>query len=439
MFKFNKIEKSWILYDVACSAFILTLTAIIPVFFRGLIDLNGIENVANNPIVNTIFHKNAVLALHGNTQAIEALKTSIFALSTTIAVFIAALSAPLIGALADYEGIKKKFFILSLILGVSSCFLLSFITDWFIFLLVLIFARIAYSAGNIFYDSMLTDVANNERMDFLSSAGYAWGYIGSCIPFILGIIFIVFKPFGINSLKAAQISFFITAVWWGLLSLPLIKNYKQIHYIDNQPHKVKKACSRLKLTLKKLTNNPILLLFMIAYFCYIDGVNTIINMATTYGAEVGLKSNDMIIALLVTQFVAFPCALYTGKMADKYDSLHILRFLILVYIGICLYAYQMDTQDEFWVLCFLVGSVQGGIQAISRSYFGKLIPKEESNEYFGFFDIFGKFSDFLGPLIMTICTSLMGASKYGVIALIILFIIGYLLLTKIYYIQKKKA
>lgn len=426
--KLTKKERSWALYDVANSAFALILTAIIPIFFRELVNQAGIESLAHNPVVNFFFHDNVVASLHGSKVAFESLKSSLYAFSTTIAVLIIAISATFIGSLADYENHKKKLFITTTMIGIIGCFLLGTTTSWICFLLYICVCRIAISISNIFYDSMLVDVTDDQNMDNLSSIGYAIGYIGSCIPFIVCILLILFKPFNLDSVKAAQISFMIIALWWLVFSLPLFKNYRQIHFIPNCKHKFKHIINRLKNTLSKIRKKPKVATFILAYFCYIDGVYTIMSMATTYGAEVGLNSNDMIVALLVAQIVAFPCALICGKLTKKFDTLKIIKILIIMYIGIALYAYQMDQSFEFWVLCFLVGMAQGGIQALSRSYFASMIPKEEASEYFGFFDIFGKFADFLGPLIMTVCISLFGQSKYGIFCLIFLFLTGLWLL-----------
>lgn len=435
--KLSKTEKSWILYDVANSAFTLILTATIPVFFRGLVDSAGIEAVCNSWIVQFLFSGNATAALAGDLQAFEALKTSLFGLTTTIAVLIVALSAPMIGAIADYKGMKKKLFTVCLIIGVFACLMLGVTQNWLGYLGLIIIARIGYSSCNIFYDSMLVDVSTDDRMDTISSFGYAWGYIGSCIPFVIGIYLILALPFGLTIGSATQISFLITAIWWALCSIPLLKNVKQVHYLDNHNHQIKESFVRIGETLKKIASDKKMLYYIIAYFCYIDGVYTIISMATTYGAEVGIGTNDMIIALLVTQIVAFPFAILSGYLAKKFKTIDILKAYIIVYIFICIYGFQLDQTYEFWVLCVAVGIAQGGIQALSRAYFGKIVPKKESNEYFGFFDIFGKFADFLGPLIITVCAATFGQSKYGILALVILFIVGYFFLNKVSKLDKE--
>ena len=402
--KLTKQELSWIFYDVANSAFIMLVSTTIPILFRSLAEAKGVDS---------------------------AHASGMWALVTSVAVLILAVSSPILGALADYESMKKKLFSLFLSFGILGLLGLCLTQDWILYMLLFVVARIGYSACNVFYDSMLTDVTTDDRMDLISSYGYAWGYIGSCIPFIIGIFLIFVKPFGLNTLQATQISFLITAAWWLIMAVPLLKNVKQTHYLQNRKNKVSHAFRRVGQTLKKIRKDKKLLYFIIGYFCYIDGVYTIISMATTYGGEVGISSSSMILALLLTQFVAFPCAIISGIMAGKIGSLRLIKFFILVYAGVCVFAYQMDKAWEFWVMAVVVGMAQGGIQSLSRAYYGKLIPKEESNEYFGFFDIFGKFADFFGPLIMSFCAFAFGTSTYGVFALIILFIIGFICLSRI--------
>lgn len=318
-----------------------------------------------------------------------------------------------------------------LVLGIAGLLILSFTGSWISYMLVFVLTRLCYSACNIFYDSMLVDVTSDERMDRVSSYGYALGYIGSCIPFVAGILLILVRPFGLSTQTATQISFVITALWWAALTVPLLKNVQQTHYLERRENQVKHAFSRVGQTLKKIRQKPVILYFIIAYFCYIDGVYTIISMATTYGGEVGISDTSMILALLLTQFVAFPCAIFAGRLAEKIGTLKVIRISILIYCGICIFGYQLDQSWEFWVLAVIVGMAQGGIQSLSRSFYGRIIPKEESNEYFGFFDIFGKFADFFGPLIMSFCALALGSSTYGILALLVLFIIGYVLLRKV--------
>lgn len=401
--KMTKEEKSWILYDVANSAFIMTLTATIPIYFRAL-------------------------ATEADISATHA--TSIWGTCTSIAILILALLSPILGALADYQNMKKRIFMIFLAIGIGGGIAFTIAPNWITFLLFFIVSRIGYTACNVFYDAMLVDVTTDERMDQISSFGYAFGYIGSCIPFIAGIILILVKPFGLTTLLATQISFVITIVWWFLLTIPLLKNVKQTHYLRPKKNIVKHSFRRLYVTFMKLKKNKRLLYYILGYFFYIDGVYTIISMATSYGGEVGIDSTQMILALLLTQIVAFPCAIWSGKLAERFGSIRIIKIFILIYCGICFYGYLLDSALDFWILAVLVGMCQGGIQALSRSYFGKLIPKKESSEYFGFFDIFGKFADFFGPLIISLCALIFHSSSYGVLALIVLFLIGFILIRK---------
>ena len=401
--KLTKTELSWILYDVANSAFIMILTATIPIYFRGLATEAGIS------------------ASHA---------TSIWGTSTSIAILILALLAPILGALADYQNMKKRIFVFFLCMGIGGGIAFTLAPNWIAFLAFFIVARLGYSACNILYDSMLVDVTTDERMDRISSLGYALGYIGSCIPFVAGIVLILLKPFGLSTVTATRISFVITMLWWLILALPLLKNVKQTHFLKPKQKVVRHSFRRLWVTFLKLKRDRSLLYFIIGYFFYIDGVYTIISMATTYGGEVGIDSTLMILALLLTQIVSFPCALFSSKLAAKFGTLKIIKIFIICYCVICIFGYNLDTPTEFWILAVAVGMCQGGVQALSRSHFGKLIPKKEASEYFGFFDIFGKFADFFGPLILSVCALLFHSSKYGVLALIVLFIIGFILICK---------
>ncbi len=403
MSTFSKQEKSWILYDVANSAFTMLISTTIPIFFRSLAEQDVSASTASG----------------------------MWGLTTSLAVLILAVLSPFLGALADYRGMKKRMFSVFLVIGVAGLLLLSFSGNWVIYMMLFVLTRIGYSACNIFYDSMLVDVTSDDRMDRISSYGYALGYIGSCIPFAIGIVLILLRPFGLSTQAATQISFVITALWWVGLTVPLLKNVHQTHYLEQRENQVRHAFSRVGTTMKKIRKNPTMLAFIIAYFCYIDGVYTIISMATTYGGEVGISDSSMILALLLTQFVAFPCAIFAGRLAEKVGTLKVIRVSILVYCGICLFGFQLDKSWEFWVLAVVVGMAQGGIQSLSRSYFGRIIPKKESNEYFGFFDIFGKFADFFGPLIMSFCAFVFGSSTYGILGLLVLFLTGYFLLRRI--------
>lgn len=399
----TKAEKSWILYDVANSAFIMIVTATIPIYFRSLAEGAGVSSTA---------------------------ASSLWGSATSISILILAVLSPILGAIADYENMKKKIFTVFFVLAIGGGLLFTFAPGWISFLVFFILARIGYAACNIFYDAMLVDVTTDERMDKISTFGYAFGYVGSCIPFVAGLLLILnCGSIGISMTAATRISFIITMVWWVIMAVPLYKNVRQRYSIPRQEHVISHTFRRLGNTFKKLSKDKKMLFFIIGYFCYIDGVYTIISMATTYGGEVGIDSNSMVLALLLTQFVAFPCSILSGTLAKRFGSMRMIKIFILMYMGICVFGYGLDTEAEFWILAVAVGICQGGIQALSRSYYGKLIPKDESSEYFGFFDVFGKFADFFGPLIIAACAYFLNDSKYGVLSLIVLFAAGFLLIT----------
>jgi UMF1 family MFS transporter len=269
-------------------------------------------------------------------------------------------------------------------------------------------------------------------MDWISSLGFGFGYIGSCIPFIISLGLIM-KPelIGTDGMQATRLAFLITASWWFIFSLPMIKNVQQNYYVEPEPRPFRNSFKRLKKTLKNIRGHKSIFMFLIAYFFYIDGVDTIIKMATVYGSDVGLESSDMLVILLVSQFVAFPFAILFGKLAKKFTARTMISFAILLYMFICVFAYFMDSAFEFWVLTMLVMTSQGGIQALSRSFFGKMVPKENSNEFFGFYNIFGKFAAIMGPLLVGIFSQITGNSRFGILSLVILFAIGFVLFRRI--------
>lgn len=399
--KFTKSEMSWILYDAANSAFIMILAATIPIYFRELAQREGMLEHA----------------------------TSLWGTVTSISVLILAVLSPFIGAVADYKNVKKKIFAFFLILAIAGAIGFTFSGSWIFFLIFILISRLGYNACNMLYDSMLIDVTEDERMDKVSSWGYSIGYIGSCIPFIAGLYFVLKQPFNLSLERSMQISFGITIVWWALLSIPLFKNVKQTHYLDNTENVIKQSLERLSKTIKKILENRQMFYYIISYFLFIDGVYTIISMSTIYGSEIGIDSTNLVLALLVTQFVAFPCAILAAKIAEKIGTITVIKIFIVVYIFICYWGYRMNSAFEFWILAILVGMCQGGIQALSRSHFGKLVPKDEASEYFGFFDIFGKFADFFGPLIVSAASLLFKSTRLGILFLAVLFLLGLILLT----------
>ena len=396
--KLTKAEKDWILYDVGNSAFILLVSTIMPLYFNSLAEKDGLSSVS-------------YLAYWGY--------------AASAATLCVAFLGPVIGTITDFKGFKKPIFFVSVLAGSTLCFMMGFISHWLMFLIFFIIAKAVYSSSIIFYDSMLGDITTEERLDSVSSSGYAWGYISSCIPFVLSLAVILGgKQIGISGSLAMTIAFTITAVWWFVFSLPLLKTYKQNHYIENTKNAIAESFKRLGNTLKNATKHKKIFLFLISFFFYIDGVYTIIDLATAYGTALGLSSTSLLLALLLTQIVAFPAALTFGRLAQKFDTTRLILLCIFAYLGIAIFAIFLDTQAEFWILAVCVGLFQGGIQALSRSYFTKIIPAEQSGEYFGLMDICGKGAAFLGTASVSLVSQITGSISAGVGSIAIFFVLG---------------
>ena len=399
--KLTKLEKYWILYDVGNSAFTLLIATILPIYFNSLAGGAGLSEVD-------------YLAYWGY--------------AASVATVIVAVIGPVFGTLADTKNFKKPVFTVSMMVGVIGCAALSFPSSWIVFLAVFVIAKVGYSASLVFYDSMLTDVTEPDRLDMVSSHGYAWGYIGSCIPFIVSLVFVLMnEKIGISMGTAMTIAFFLNALWWLLVSLPLLRNYRQKNYIEMPEHPVRESFARLAATLRDIRGQKHIFLYLLAFFCFIDGVYTIIEMATAYGSALGLDTQGLLLALLVTQIVAFPFALLFARLSKKYPTDTLIKICILAYLGIALFAIQLDKQWEFWLLAILVGMFQGAIQALSRSYFARIIPPEKSGEYFGIYDICGKGASFVGTTLVGLIAQLTGRASAGVSILSVMFLLGYLI------------
>lgn len=407
--KFTKTEKSWILYDWANSVYAINIMAVLfPIYFGSVCQAAGADNL--------------VLWSYG----------------TSAATFLTAVLAPILGSLADHKGHKKRLFVACLALGVLFT-LFSALTDDYRGLLVgYVVSHIGFSGSCLFYDAFLTDVTTRERMDRVSAWGYAMGYIGgSTIPFVLSIV--ILFVMGMENPVAFKLVILLTSLWWLIFSIPFLKNVHQVHYVEAKRGLMRSTLRNLWATAKDIFTHKQVFFFLIAYFFYIDGVNTIISVSTSYGTKLGLDTVSMILALLVTQIVAMPFSILFGKLAGKFSPINLLCGAVGVYFCITVVGFFMGflieqnpndpgalalSQGLFWCMAFLVGTVQGGIQALSRSYFGKLIPADRSNEYFGFFDIFGKFAAVIGPLLVGIFTQLTGRDSIGVISLALLFLVG---------------
>ena len=407
---YTKQERNWVMYDVGNSALVLFNTSVVPIYFDAI-----------------------------NTGASSAELVTAWANAQTVASLVVALLMPVLGSLADYAGNKIKFFLGFFLTGLVLCFAQAIPMGAMPFLVVYVLCTIGLNSSMTFYDAMLPDITTDDRMDTVSSSGYAWGYIGSCVPFIVCILLILVGPsaLGLDMLFCVQVSFIITGIWWLAFTMPLVRTYKQRYAKELAPGEtfggeVVKTIRGLGTTMRRIAEDRAILIYMIAFFFYIDGVHTVISMATTYGTSLGLDSTALILALLVTQFVAFPSAIAYGSLAKKYGTLRMILIAVAAYVGIVLFAaFFLKSEVEFWILAVVVGMFQGGIQALSRSYFGKLIPKERSNEYYGFFDIFGRYASVMGTLLVSVVTSLTGDASLGVLSIGILLVVGFVMLIRL--------
>ena len=402
--KTTSLEKKWILYDVGNSAFTLLVSTIMPIYFNFLAD---------------------------NAHISETNYLAFWGYATSLATIITAILGPILGTASDFKGWKKKLFIIALLIGALGCILLGFTSSWLWFLCLFVIAKSAYSLSLVFYDSMLTDITTPERMDNVSAKGYAWGYIGSCIPFVGSLILVLFyEQFHLTMETAMSLCFLLIALWWLLLSVPLILGYHQTYYLEKENHYVKASFVRLKNIFVDLKKNPKVLFFLIAFFFYIDGVYTIIDMATAYGTALGLDTTGLLLALLLTQIVAFPAALIFGKLSSSIENTKLIKICIFAYFLIALYGITLQQQYQFWILAVGVGIFQGAIQSLSRSYYAKIIPANRSGEYFGLYDICGKGASFMGTTLVSFISQVTGMMNIGVGSLAIMFLIGFVFFKK---------
>ena len=384
--KLTALEKNWILYDVGNSAFILLVATLVPIYFNSLASAAGVH---------------------------EDLYLSYWGYAGSLATVLVALLGPVCGALADRK-MKKAFFLLALLLGAAGCAALGLAPGWFSFLGIFILARVGYSASLVFYDSMLPEITEDARMDKVSSLGYAFGYIGSVIPFIVCLILVLMpQVFGLTQGSAMVIAFLITALWWIGCSLPLLRRYHQTAFVTAENSRLLDSFRQLGRTLKDVKREKHIFIYLLSFFFFIDGVYTIIDMATAYGAALGLDTTGLLI-----------------------------KVSIVCYTGIVVFAVFLVSQWQFWLLAVLVGMFQGGIQALSRSYLGKIIPPERSGEFFGLMDVFGKGASFMGLTLVALVSQLTAGTQLhifgltlrneniAVSSLTILFAIGFVLFCK---------
>ena len=401
--KLSREERSWVAYDWANSAYsIVITTAIFPLFY---------ESITPAEIYVTTW---------GYTNSLASL--------------VVAVLAPILGTFADYWGRKKRFFLVSFLLGVITTVSLVLVGagQWVFALILYVGSVIGFSGANLFYDSFLVDVTTEERMDWVSATGFGFGYVGSTIPFIAGILLVVFaEEIGISVATATRMAFLLTGVWWLVFGIPLVKNVKQRYGVEPAARPIRESFARLARTVKHIRRYKPVFVFLIAYFFYIDGVDTIIRMATPIARSMGIESNMLLVVLLATQITAFPFALLYGRLAGRFGAWRMLFVGIAVYVGVVLVAFFLPSVEDlgrrtalFWVLSMMVASSQGGIQALSRSVYGKLIPKKNSAEFFGFYNIFGKFAAIMGPFLVAFFTQVTGQERFGILSVLSVFAVG---------------
>ncbi len=358
-------------------------------------------------------------------------------MANSIASIVVASLAPLLGSIADQGSAKKKFLTFFAFLGVIMTGGLWMVSqgNWQMAVLFYVMATIGFASGNVFYDSLLPGLASEERVDVVSSLGFGLGYLGGGLLFLVNV-FMYLKPemFGISDgATAIKLSFLSVAVWWAVFTIPLIlfvpepKNYDSV----NIKNAIQMGWIQLIQTFKEIRNMKVVGTFLLAYFFYIDGVDTIIKMAVDYGMSLNFSGESLIIALLIVQFVAFPAALVYGRLASKVGTKTAIMIGIIAYSFITFLGYFITKTWHFYVLAILIGLFQGGIQALSRSLYTRIIPAEKSAEFFGFYNMLGKFAAIIGPTLMGTISLVTGSARLGILSILLLFILGAFLLNKV--------
>jgi UMF1 family MFS transporter len=406
----NKPVFAWALYDWANSAFATTVMAgFFPVFFQKYWS----TGVSSTETTSRLGYANAAAGL------------------------VIALLAPVLGAIADRGGRRKQFLFAWTLLGVGATGALFFVSqgDWMSAAILFVLGTMGFNGGVVFNDSLLLDVAGPRELDRVSAFGYSLGYLGGGVLFLVNVL-MVQKPawFGLaDASQAVRVSFLTVAVWWLLFTIPLMRRVREQ---QSGPHlaffpAVAVGFRELGATIRHLRQYKVLVMFLVAYWFYIDGVNTIIKMAVNYGVSLGLPTGSLLTALLITQFVGFPAALLFGWLGDRIGPKRGIFIGLVVYAAITVYAYFLDSVAEFYALAITVGLVQGGVQSLSRSLYGRLVPEGKNAEFFGFFNMMGKFATVLGPLLIAIVAALTHNERASIISLVLLFVIGGVLLLRV--------
>ncbi len=406
---YKKIINSWSMYDWANSAFATTImAAVLPIYYRTI----------------------AESTLTGNQV------TSYWAYTNSIALLLIALVSPILGAMADFRGQKKRFLTIFALLGIVATAFMFFLTtgDWLLASTLFILGNIGFAGANIFYDSLLPHIAKKNDIDQVSTRGYAMGYLGGGILLAVNLAMIMFAPDNLTVLMT-RISLASVAVWWLLFTIPLWRNVpeppRQVYEGEIDKNPVKAGFSRLVETFKEVRKYGDLFKFLVAFWLYNDGIGTIIKMATTYGDEIGIDDTSLIMVLLIVQFVGIPFSFAFGWLAKKIGTKKSIYLSLGVYTAISIGGYFLSNATHFLILGFAVAMVQGGAQALSRSLYGRMVPKAQSAEFFSFFSVSGKFAGIFGPLVFGLVSQLFGNSRLGIISLIIFFIAGGLMLTRV--------
>ncbi len=407
--RYKKIINSWSMYDWANSAFATTImAAVLPIYYRTI----------------------AESTLTGNQV------TSYWAYTNSIALLLIALVSPILGAMADFRGQKKRFLTIFALLGIVATAFMFFLTtgDWLLASTLFILGNIGFAGANIFYDSLLPHIAKKDDIDQVSTRGYAMGYLGGGILLAVNLAMIMFAPDNLTVLMT-RISLASVAVWWLLFTIPLWRNVpeppRQVFEGEIDKNPIKAGFSRLAETFKEIRKYGDLFKFLVAFWLYNDGIGTIIKMATTYGDEIGIDDTSLIMVLLIVQFVGIPFSFAFGWLAKKIGTKKSIYLSLGVYTAISIGGYFLSNATHFLILGFAVAMVQGGAQALSRSLYGRMVPKAQSAEFFSFFSVSGKFAGIFGPLVFGLVSQLFGNSRLGIISLIIFFIAGGLMLTRV--------
>ncbi|WP_047982523.1 MFS transporter [Ornithinibacillus contaminans] len=405
----RKKQVSWMLYDFGNSAFATTmLAAVLPIFYDTMATQGGLA---------------------------DGLATSYWGYANSIAVLIVAILAPILGAISDFSASKMKFLRFFAFMGMIASILLAFTGDGnYLFVAIMfIIGSIGFSGANIFYDAFLPEIAEEKDLDRVSAGGFALGYVGGGILLLINVLMIL-NPgwFGMaDQIVAMKVSFLTVGIWWFVFSIPLLKNIKEEKHVSVKRDKsfLTIGFTRIGSTFKEIKQFKHLLLFLFAFWLYNDGISTIIRMATIYGADIGIGTNDLIVALLITQFVGIPFTFFFGWLASKIAPKKALMMTLFIYLGIVIIGYFMNSALHFYLLAICVGFVQGGSQALSRSIFGRMVPENKTGEFFGFYGISSKFSAVFGPFLFGFVGQITGDSRFGILSLVFFFIAGIILLS----------